>query len=286
MYSNTSAGVFDAFNYNFDSSKFGSAQYLPEQSILFLQSTPPPLANWAVQDLADLGGNLIVSTDYYQNPVGEAALALAAKSWNMANVANTTTFSTTSGAEIASKAYSLTLSAMLFKMHTDNVSGVTPVTYLPNAYPSLSTSQQVGTELLRVLYQTDGIQNSVPMLGCMTSLFIGNDLVRYQTAVEDDESLLVNSIISGGEAGNTSNLSESQANSIISDLDSALAYMDERRLADWDFYRKAYNTVFNSYQLQGLSNPGNTLTYLVNNVIGTPSYKAKLAQQKAEEANT
>ena len=60
--------VFGRVNYNFDSNKFGSAQYLPEETVKALKlTTRDDLYTWQKERLAE--GTPIDVSEYRQNPL-------------------------------------------------------------------------------------------------------------------------------------------------------------------------------------------------------------------------
>jgi hypothetical protein len=161
-----------------------------------------------------------------------------------------------------------------FKLHTDNVSGVYTMTSNTDTIPSLEHATSIGNQLLRILNTTDGVANTVPLLGNMTGLFIANDIISYATTMASNMVTLNNSV-----SGGISNISNSAMNLIISDVQTMNNYIYSTRTSDWAFYVQSIQILEDYNKLNKFDNMGNTQTYLVNNLIGTERLKDNLANQ-------
>jgi hypothetical protein len=160
-----------------------------------------------------------------------------------------------------------------FKSHTDNVSGVVAMTSNQDTIPSLDSATSLGNYLLRVLSTTDGLSNTTPMLGSLTSLFINTELTANSVMLYNDLLTLQDSIDIGGN----STISLTQYNSIVANVTSVTNYTNLRRTSDWSFYTNARTMVMNSITLGKFDNMGNTQSYLIENLIGTDRLKQNLA---------
>jgi hypothetical protein len=140
--------------------------------------------------------------------------------------------------------------------------------------PSLDHATSIGNQLLRILSTTDGVSNTVPLLGNMTSLFIANDIISYTTTMASNMITLNNSV-----SGGISNISNSAMNLIISDVQTMNSYISSRRTSDWAFYVQSIQILDDYNKVSKFDNMGNTQTYLVNNLIGTDRLKTNLANQ-------
>ena len=117
--------------------------------------------------------------------------------------------------------------------------------------------------------QSDSVQNSTPLLGSMTSLFVGNDLAANLIVFLSDLSTLNASI----RPVTTSNITLSQATAILSHINTANNLVTTRKDHDFNFYRNGQIVMTDYNKVSRLTKLGNTQTYLVNNLIGTDKYK-------------
>ena len=280
------ANVFNRLSFSFDTSKFGDAIYLSQDTKNFLNTQPISLETWQKNDLAN---GTIIATNYYKNPVLNVCNELQSSTQNLYNLMLTIiTYDTANGTGLQSSANTLLSEINLFKQHTSNVAGVTraestvPENGSPVVeYPDYDTAVQVGQNLLMLLNNTDGIQDSTPLLGCMTSLFMGDDIAANTVIITNDYPTLNSSIYLDGTGNLASNITNTQANSIISHLQTASGMLSTRRLHDWNFYQQGLILLEDSNKIDNLENVGNTQLYLINNLIGTDDYKQKLSSNTA-----
>ena len=280
------ANVFNRLSFSFDTSKFGEAIYLSQDTKNFLNTQPISLETWQKNDLAN---GTIIATNYYKNPVLNVCNELQSSTQNLYNLMLTITAYDTAGAvPLASSANTLLSEINLFKQHTSNVAGVTKAeaTVPENGspvveYPDYDTAVQVGQNLLMLLNNTDGIQDSTPLLGSMTSLFMGDDIAANTVIITGDYPILSSTLYLDANSNIASNITNSNANSIISHLQTASGMLSTRRLHDWNFYQQGLILLEDSNKIDNLENVGNTQLYLINNLIGTDSYKQKLSSNTA-----
>ena len=280
------ANVFNRLSFSFDTSKFGDAIYLSQDTKNFLNTQPISLETWQKNDLAN---GTIIATNYYKNPVLNVCNELQSSTQNLYNLMLTiVSYDTANGAGLQSSATTLLSEINLFKQHTSNVAGVTraestvPENGSPVVeYPDYDTAVQVGQNLLMLLNNTDGIQDSTPLLGSMTSLFMEDDIAANTVIITSDYPTLNSSIYLDGTGNLASNITNTQANSIISHLQTASGMLSTRRLHDWNFYQQGLILLEDSNKIDNLENVGNTQLYLINNLIGTDDYKQKLSSNTA-----
>lgn len=279
------SSVFDRLNYNFDSSKFGNAANLSSaaaNTINLIANNTPAYAEWQITDLA---AGSPVRTNYFKNPTNTntasmlftvGTIRLTANTIINANTDNvvgggyttSNVFVTTDQIAAATKLYSssgnLIIELNAFKSHTDNISGVTVVTNTD--YPSYESAAGLGQMNMMTLTKTDGTpQNTVPILGSFTSLFIQPELTANdQTFIVYNSSFNVNS--------------NSTFIQTISDYaNSTASLLNTRRSGDWTFFRNSYQVMKDIGFLQQFTNMGGTQSYLVKNLIGTDSLITKLS---------
>jgi hypothetical protein len=276
------ANVFNRLSFSFDTSKFGDAIYLSQDTKNFLNTQPISLETWQKNDLAN---GTIIATNYYKNPLLNVCNELQSSTQNLYNLMLTiVSYDTANGTGLQTSANTLLSEIPLFKQHTSNIAGVTKAeaTVPENGspvveYPDYDTAVQVGQNLLMLLNNTDGIQDSTPLLGSMTSLFMGSDIASNNVIITGDYTTLNSSIYLDGTGNLASNISTTQANSIILHLQTASGMLSTRRLHDWNFYQQGLILLEDSNKVDNLENVGNTQLYLINNLIGTDSYKQKLS---------
>jgi hypothetical protein len=280
------ANVFNRLSFSFDTSKFGDAIYLSQDTKNFLNTQPISLETWQKNDLAN---GTIIATNYYKNPLLNVCNELQSSTQNLYNLMLTiVSYDTANGAGLQSSANTLLSEIPLFNQHTSNIAGVTKAeaTVPENGspvveYPDYDTAVQVGQNLLMLLNNTDGIQDSTPLLGSMTSLFMESDITANTVIITGDYTTLNSSIYLDGTGNLASNISTTQANSIILHLQTASGMLSTRRLHDWNFYQQGLILLEDSNKIDNLENVGNTQLYLINNLIGTDSYKQKLSSNTA-----
>lgn len=263
--------VFKYLGFNFDTARFGDAQYLSPQTQSFLAKAPMTISTWQQNDIAN---NDTASSNYYKNPHANACSYISANAVLIYNFANTTTFAFASNTTIKTTSANLAISVAAFKSHTDNVSGVYTMTSNTDIIPSLDSATSIGNYLLRIVNTTDGISNTTPMLGSMTSLFVSTEMNANAASIYQDYLTLASSVDGGN--GNCC-ITSAQANAINQRLQVFSDFMDYRRTSDWNFFANANIIVLNTIKMDKFSNLGNTQNYLIQNLTGTDRLKNNLA---------
>jgi hypothetical protein len=262
--------VFKNLGFNFDTAKFGDAQYLTPQAQNFLNSAPLTITTWQQDDIAN---NDTSSTNYYKNPLANACTIITANATLMYNFASTTTFDFASNTTLASNSNNTIIAISAFKSHTDNISGVSVMTSNTDVIPGLDSATSVGNYLLRVLNKTDGITNTTPMLGSMTSLFVSDEVNANAASIYQDYITLTNSVAVNGNCY----ISTTDLDDINRRLQVFNDFLDYRRISDWNFYANSNIIVLNSIKMDKFNNIGNTQNYLIQNLIGTDRLKGDLS---------
>jgi hypothetical protein len=275
--------LFGKLGFNFDTNEFGDGQYLSPQANAFLNAAPMRVDSWMQSDIAN--GN-IQMTNYYKNPLANDCISLLSNTNGIFTIANTIQFSFAQANAIylAESANTLLIELEQFKSHTDNISGVVTMTSNTDTIPSLDTATAIGNQLLRILSTTDNIKNTTPMLGSMTSLFIGEEVNSNVIIIASDFITLNNAI---SPVNGNCTLSVTQVETINTHINILSNYINYRRTSDWNFYTNAYVIVSDTMKLTSFNTIGNTQNYLINNLIGTDKLKADLAASaNANTANT
>jgi hypothetical protein len=267
------ASIFSRLQYDFDDALYGGAIYLTDGAKRYLNTAPATVANWQKDDIAN---GVVSKSRYYQNPHADVCATLLANTIIITSytgdAANTFTNAPTEGAALGVVANNFIIQINAFKSHTDNISGLTAATETSDTIPTYDMATSYGQQLLRITNVSDGVQNAAPMLGSLTSLFIGNQLASNNTTIYNDRITLDSSIVGGN-----CNLTSAQVNTIISHISTANALLYTRRTHDWTFYTQARGIV-NDYNFVSRFTPmGNTQSNLVENLIGTSTLKSNLA---------
>jgi hypothetical protein len=276
------ANVFNRLSFSFDTSKFGDSFYLSANTKEFLDTQPVSLETWQKNDLAN---GTIIRTDYYKNPVLNACNQLESSTQNLYNTMLTiSNYNSANGNLLVDSANTLLLEIGLFKQHTSNVSGVTNAeATVPEdgspviEYPDYDAAIQLGQELLMLLNNTDGIQDSSPVLGNMTSLFMREEIEANTILITGDNVTINASLYLDANSNVASNITTSAANLIVSHLQTASGMLSTRRLHDWNFFRQGLILLEDYNKIDKLENVGNTQSYLINTLIGTDEYKQKIS---------
>jgi hypothetical protein len=284
------ANVFNRLSFSFDTNKFGDAIYLSQETKNFLNTQPISLETWQKNDLAN---GTIIATNYYKNPMLGISNQLRANAQNLLGLLSSiNSYDYAGGIPMASSTSGLIGEIELYKEHTSNVAGVTKAeATVPEdgspviEYPDYDSAVQLGQNLLMLLNNTDGIQDSTPLLGSMTSLFISDEIVSNTITIGQDYSTvnmtLRTDIDANGNVIILSNITTDAANLIVTHVQSANGMLNTRRLHDWNFFRQGLILLEDSNKIENLENVGNTQLYLINNLIGTDDYKKKLASNTA-----
>lgn len=268
--------VFERLNYNFDSNKFGDAQYLPDETVNALKiTTGTDLYTWQKERLES---NVSVEvSEYRQNPFGNICNTILQKAnsiYDVTDAAYPAYESWVSGdlnpALLRTASGELQIEIVEFQNHTANLCGISKFDFPDPNVPTYDYAVSYGRQALNILYQTDEIANAIPILGSFTSLFIENELESINTS-------LSNVSISAGST--TEEVTGATAN-----INSTITLIRERRLHDWAFYANVKNLVSDYVKLKKLGSAAKSNTeYSLNQLIGTDEYKQNLAIQIVED---
>jgi hypothetical protein len=278
------SSIFGRLNFNFDETKFGDSIYLSDGAKKYLNSAPTNLQTWQINDIAN--GNIELS-DYYKNPVINVTIQLLNNVYTLNAVANTIKFfdNVVDSQNLISGLANLVIQIEEFRKHTNNVSGVNTAVSTTNEngtdaieYPDYDSAVNLGQQLLLLTNASDGVQNSTPLLGSMTSLFVGDELSSNLTILKNDLPIVNSSLRLDGPENNVySSLTSTQVNNLINHITTANTLVAGRREHDWHFYRTGLEILDDYFKVRKLTNLGNTQSYLVNNLIGTDKYKNNLS---------
>ncbi len=246
------ASVYERLNFSFDTGKFGDSINLSEGTKSYLNTAPVKLETWQKSDLAN---GSIVKTDYFKNPMINVTARLSDNVNVMNQIVQTIdTFDNGSGTAMKANLTNLIIEIRNYLSHTSNISGVTEaranVSETSNVithFPDYDKAVSAGEQILMLTNATDGVANTVPLLGNFTSLFISDDITANANNIINDLVTVRNSIrieVIGGETPTSSNISNLSANlisTITANVVAANTLLSTRRLHDWNFYRNSLN---------------------------------------------
>jgi hypothetical protein len=269
--------IYNRLGYNFDTARFGGATTMVNGSantLNLIANSTPKLNTWQKQDL---GAGAISRTTYFKNPVAPIVNSMI----SAVNTLKTDSTNTGDGG-LSGAASSCLIELNAFKSHTDNISGVTLVT--AGDVPSYDSASSVGQMNMQTLTGTEGVPaNTIPILGSFTSLFITDILTGHNTTIVPLSSDYNGSITANTQADPptyTSNYGDTSG--IVTDLGSLQNILYTSRMRDWNFYRNSVQLAKDQAFLQQFNSMGGTNSYLIKNVIGTPSLIAKLNSQNQQ----
>ena len=221
-----------------------------------MNTMPQMLNSWQKQDLADSNAG-----GYFQNPV----ITITNSIWGVANgiigIANLASSNVT---QVYSAANTLFTSANNFMQHTNRISGVSGTDPDNPSLPTYQSAIGAGKLVSYIVYQSDGIQNNAPLIGSFTSLYTSNNLTSYYITIQNYATTVQNSL---NVSTYQSNLTQTQANTIASNIANVALFMDTRRNADLTFYTNSQLIVSDYNKVRTFSNMGQTETDLTNNLI-------------------
>lgn len=263
---NTS-GLYNTFKQGFDDPN-GYITKLPPETIDHMNRMPPFITEWQAKDI--INGEV---GEYLQNPMLGIGTAIrdTAKSIVYAsdNVTNLTTMQT--------KAQALADMANTFILHTDRLSGVRNFdgTGDPDD-PYLDLAMSYGKTAAYIVYQTDGIDDTSPMMLSFTSLMVEPQLIANNDILRIYSGNVANSIVMTEPNVYTSNLTTQSISTVNAKIDSLKTFMLERQQADIDYYVNLRSFIDKYNEVKRFNRMGNTENNMVQTMIGTPKLLDRL----------
>ena len=278
------ASIYERLNFSFDTGKFGDAINLSDNTKSYLKAAPVRLETWQKDELAN---GSIVKTDYFKNPMINVTARLSDNVNTMNQIVQSIdTFDNGSGTAMKANLTNLIIEIRNYLSHTSNISGVTEAranisdtSNVLTHFPDYNKAVSAGEQILLLTSSTDGVANTVPLLGNFTSLFISDEITANANNIINDLVTVRNSVrieVVGGETPTSSNVSNLSANLITTITANVVAtntLLSTRRLHDWNFYRNSLNILEDYNKINQLGRVGNTQKYLINNLVGTDKYK-------------
>lgn len=281
--------VFGRLSFDFDSTKFGDAITLSDtaKNSLNNYSQIDGPDEWMITDMAN---GPIDSTSYYRNPVLNVSNDIISSMSTLAITANTQQgplFIRFASSDIANNLTKTAAAARITEMnrfisHTANVSGTAANVFQDPNIPTQDSITALGNQMIVLLNQTDGIQNTVGALGSMTSLFIEPDLKANNDVISlFSQEIIDNTIFIPGfpTGANTCQLSNTRLQQMVDTLDSVYNFVRTRRLEDWDYFNKSFQVATENAFLRRFAkgSMSDTQTILINDYIGSDKLKERLA---------
>lgn len=251
-----------------------------------LDRMPKLLKDWQAEDMRNNNAK-----DYYQNPVGSSAKTIKStadsivKSSQYEYTDETTLRRTTAvvtGLEdVNSSANVLSSYAESYQLHTDRLSNVVGLDVGEATDPHYLTCSGLGRSVLYIISEVDGIQDTRPVLGSFTSLFVTDDLVELNNRIAGYPEIIENSIVEvpPAEGSNTATyettLSPSETAAITSDLNAAASKMGDRVAHDKKFWENSKKIQEEYTQFKLMNEEGESQKKIVN-LISTDKLKQSL----------
>jgi hypothetical protein len=293
--SSPNASVFARLGFDYDPAD-DTILELPEDVKTQLNAMPRLMKDWQAEDMRNdnVGG-------YYKNPMAgsidsfnstireilskvvvSTVTTIDHESGTTTTIKTYVTFENANnitGREIADELDYTLDEGEKYKDHTDRLSGVVEPMVEPEnttELPHLDQVESLGRVLLFICNQTDGIMNTAPIIGSMTSLFTVSEINAYNTTLVPYPNLIANSIrqeiaITGEEVITTyvSNLSSNLVTTLVNTLRDSRSHNRNRRVHDENFYTnaKAVLKEFEGFNKQNKA--GYVRNVLTNNYIGT-----------------
>lgn len=265
--------VFGRLQYNFNADKFDDAILLSDAAIETLNSSPLKIKQWQEDDMAN---DVVSRSRYFKNPTLNVCNQIISNLTLISAVANTINLA---NVEIASNA--AILEVYRFISHSSNISGVNNIATAQPTIPMYQTVMSTGEQVLRITNKTDQVENTSPVLGMLTSLFIEEELTSNCNLLAIDYVTLNSSIesiqIGLNPPSLRTNLSSTTINTILSHVTTTDNMTYTRRIHDWNMFQNSKDVLADYGFLNQFNMMGNTKTYLVNNYIGTSYLTNQLA---------
>lgn len=170
--------------------------------------------------------------------------------------------------------------AKTFIEHTARLSNTVEIKPEAAELPHYDPAIAVGKQVLYIVNQTDHIENTAPILGSFTSLFVEPELTVYNNTITPYPSLIANSITSStdgeGNSIKTSNLASSVITTMTDTLNGLKVFIEKRRKHDENYFKKAQVIVQEYNKLKRINTGGETQEKLIDGYIGSDSLKTKL----------
>lgn len=259
---NNATGLYAKLGYNFDDPN-NMIQTLSDNVQSEIAKVPAFMSEVSARTM--INGDTAV---YFQNPAKTPVQSIS----NSANSIISVCSGLTGNIPQTSGCSTLVNTCQSYIIHTNNLSGLVDINSITELDKvSYKTAVSIGTLILHLTNQTDGIINTSPILGNFTSLFVGPQLEEYANTFISYISLINDSVTTNTVSGiRTSNLTTIQANTITTYITNANDFLTTRKTHDQTFFENSKDIVNAFANCRDFTNFGVTEKYLINNFIGTP----------------
>jgi hypothetical protein len=261
---------------NFDESKFGDDINLSEKANNFLNTSPMSLS---VTAQTDLENGPLSRTDYFQNPVSSYISSLTSNTNSIIAVCvdNPNTYFTQEGSSdkannLANTANSFAAELTEFLAHTNRISGISPAYSETDEInetglfkPDYTTCMAVGSYLMMITANTDGVRDASPILGMFTSLYIEDELFANNWSVGNSTVFIT--------TGDRTAMTPEQIEAVNTVIKQANTLISTRRVSDENYYYQAESIAADYELLNSFQTAGSTERNLINSKIGTTKLK-------------
>lgn len=260
----------------FDVRKFGDDIKLSERANNFLNTSPMQLSVAAQSELAN---GPLQRSDYFQNPVSFYVTQLTSNTNTIISVCvdDPTTYFLQEGAadkanNLANTANSFIEELGEFLKHTNRLSGLAlpysetdEVNETGLFKPDYFTCMAVGSYLMMITANSDGVRDASPILGMFTSLYIEDDLSANNWHVGNSTVFI--------STGDKTIMTPEQIEQVNTTIKQASTLISTRRISDENYYYAA-EVIASDYELlNSFQTAGSTERTLINNKIGTSKLK-------------
>lgn len=271
--SSSSNTVFGRLGFNFSSSD-DTLLLLSDSAKKHLQKVPKMMRDWQADEMRDstVGG-------YYENPVFVEANSISTILTSIKTVIIDTGILT----DIYANANTALAQTQSFIKHTNRLSNVeepTEATDTANSttdLPNFNTVMGLGKIVLYICNQVDGVTNSAPILGSMTSIFVESELQNYKNDINSYPTLISSSITYDSfTMSNTSSLTSGQILTINNKLEELENFLLTRRTHDENFWANCRTIVNEFTGFENMNSAGEVERKILNDYVGTSKYKTKI----------
>lgn len=270
------ASVLDRLSLDFDTTRFANTIVLSEKARNFLNTSPVEVSPWVKEELAS--GSSINRTDYFQNPVSSPISALTSNVNSLITTCtdDPDTYFTLEGAaesakNLANSANSFLVELNEFLGHTNRMSGVSEATFdeaTDSFKPDYQSAISMGTYLLTLTANTDGVRDSSPVMGMFTSLYISDEISANSWSIGNSTILITTT------ARDT--ITSSQLETANTKINNFMGFLHTRRTSDINYYNET-ESIMKDYQfLNSIESSGSTERNIILDKIGTDKLKSLL----------
>ena len=173
--------------------------------------------------------------------------------------------------DLANSSNTLISELLEFSKHTNRISGVSSpssITEEEILKPNYISCISVGSAILTITANTDGVSDATPILNNFTSLYIETELQANNSVIGTIETVLTET--------DTNTLTTVQLQDFRDKINTAYNLIYSRRTSDENFFQTSQQIVDDFQFLNSLQNAGSTERNLINSKIGTTKLKNDL----------